>query len=343
MINENEKGRPDNERPICYSMPLQNSPKLCRMKHKYYASTSPTGQSISITEVISSFRLAASERRILVPVNPVTGRIARCPVEGKSRRNDSGRYLLFLDKTPAGGFQNMADGQPWEKWRFHFQAGGNLTPVERLRYKAWIEANRKQREAAEARRHSETALQAARIWASAKTANPHNPYCKKKGILPPPGVREQFGRLVVPIYGYSGELWNLQFIDGVGTKRFLPGGRLSGGCYCIGKVSDKPGTVCVCEGLATAASVHMATGYPVFVAFSSGNLESVAVSLRARYPKSKIVLAADNDWRTAQKIGRNPGIEAAKRAAAVCGGCIAFPPSADGVSDFNDLAQSERR
>ena len=45
----------------------------------------------------------------------------------------------------------------------------------------------------------------------------------------------------------------------------------------------KGGKLIVCEGYATGASLHDATGEAVAVAFNSGNLEAVALDLRAKY------------------------------------------------------------
>lgn len=49
------------------------------------------------------------------------------------------------------------------------------------------------------------------------------------------------------------------------------------------------------EGFATAASIHKATGWPVFIAFDSSNLAKVAEKLAARQDIPHVVIAADND------------------------------------------------
>ena len=53
--------------------------------------------------------------------------------------------------------------------------------------------------------------------------------------------------------------------------------------------------VLLAEGYATAASAHMATGYPVAVAFDAGNIPVVASALRKRYRGVRILILADDD------------------------------------------------
>ena len=64
--------------------------------------------------------------------------------------------------------------------------------------------------------------------------------------------------------------------------------------------------VIVCEGYATGASIHEATGQAVAVAFNAGNLQAVAVALRAKYPCLTITIASDDDWKTAGTIVPRP-------------------------------------
>jgi putative DNA primase/helicase len=94
----------------------------------------------------------------------------------------------------------------------------------------------------------------------------------------------------------------------------------------------------ICEGYATAATLHDATGDAVAVAFDCGNLARVAAKLRERYPRAEIVIAADNDRFT----DGNPGLTAARTAAGGVRARVAVPMfanSEDGT-DWNDFALS---
>ena len=120
-----------------------------------------------------------------------------------------------------------------------------------------------------------------------------------------------------------------------GDKRFHSGGRIKGCYHAIGRPA---GRIIVCEGYATGASLHEATGEAVAVAFNAGGLEAVALALRAKYPALQIVLAADDDHLT----DGNPGLSKATAAAQAVGGLVAVPQfpagRGDKDTDFNDLA-----
>jgi putative DNA primase/helicase len=103
------------------------------------------------------------------------------------------------------------------------------------------------------------------------------------------------GNLIVPLY-QNGELVSLQFIHPDGKKYLLSsgkGGRKKGSYYTIGDC--KSDTIYICEGYATGASVHEATGQTVIIAVDAGNLRPVAKQLRKKYPNAKIVFCSDND------------------------------------------------
>ena len=177
-------------------------------------------------------------------------------------------------------------------------------------------------------------------WQRAKPVPSDHAYLLEKQIQPH-GVRAHRGDLFVPMY-HGPKLCSLQIIkaneagaDEKFSKKFLPGGRASGCSYLIGE----PGVVlCVAEGFSTGASIREATGYAVTVAFSAGNLFSVAKTMRRQFPDLKIVLCADDDHRT----DGNPGLTKATEAARAIGGLLAIPNFGvnrpDVATDFNDMA-----
>ena len=96
------------------------------------------------------------------------------------------------------------------------------------------------------------------------------------------------GDLLVPMYGVDGALVNLERIDARGEKRGIAGGQRVGAFYVIpGAGVDARRTVC--EGYATGAAWSEATGDTVAVAFSAGNLPTVAAAFGALF------VAADHD------------------------------------------------
>ena len=186
-------------------------------------------------------------------------------------------------------------------------------------------------------RQAEAARQATEWWQMAKPAARDFPYLVDKGVRPLL-LRQLQGRLLVPLY-HGGQLVNLQTIDRHGRKLFLPGGLVSGAYSPIGQVSPG-GRIYVCEGWATGATLHMATGSPVACAMNAGNLKPVALALRARHGSDvELVIAGDDD----RARDFNPGRMAANSAAREAGALVVFPewpPEAPtSLSDFNDLAR----
>ncbi|MBI4191599.1 MAG: DUF3631 domain-containing protein [Betaproteobacteria bacterium] len=283
---------------------------------------------------IERFRKAMSLRGIIAPADIVAdGRIHRCDAEGKNGKRDSS-YLLHLDGTPAGGFENWRDGKGWEDWRADPERA--MSPSEETAHRQAIEAAQQARDGELAMRQTEARGCAAAIWQSATPAPDDHAYLAAKGIRGY-GLRVHEERLVIPLLDTSGELHSLQFISGDGEKRFLTGGRVRDCCFAIGQPDV---SICICEGYATGASIHAATGQAVAVAFNATNLLSVAKSLRAMFPDLKLTLCADNDAWT----DGNPGVNHATEAAQTVGALLVVPTFKDGSSkptDFNDLHQLE--
>ena len=281
--------------------------------------------------VIPQFRAALSARGILAPLEIRTdGFLHRCDAEGKGGKSDAA-YLLHLDGIPAGGFENHRDGLGWENWRADI--GRALTTSEEAANRVKVEVQRKQREIEQTRRHSEAQKRAELILAEAYSGE--HPYVLKKHIQPcgakvieAENVRAIASNLspeltdlllVIPVR-VNGVLTSLQFITENDVKRPLTGGKMAGGYFSIGTMKDAA-ALAICEGFATGATVHEATGYPVAVAFSAGNLLSVSQAMRAKFPDLPLLLCADDDHLTAG----NPGLTRATEAASAVGGVVAVP------------------
>lgn len=183
-----------------------------------------------------------------------------------------------------------------------------------------------------AQRQQQAAQVAAQRWQAATPATGH-PYLITKGVQAH-GVKLEGEALLIPMRDTAGTLHSVQVIDPEGGKRFQSGGRVKGCYHAIGKPDV---VLIVCEGYATGASIHEATGHAVAVAFNAGNLLEVAQALHGKYPVLQLILAADDDWQTEG----NPGTTKASEAARAVGGLLAVPrfPNGrgDGDTDFNDL------
>lgn len=128
------------------------------------------------------------------------------------------------------------------------------------------------------------------------------------------------GSLIVPLYDEKGVLWNVQTIDRLGNKMFLPKARVRGCFHLIGAVELTDPVICIAEGEATGASIHMATGHAVAVAFNAGNLLPVGEAIRSIYPTAKLVYCADDD-----SAKEHTGRICAEGAVAVTGGIFIVP------------------
>ncbi|MCC6008873.1 MAG: toprim domain-containing protein [Rhodobacteraceae bacterium] len=186
----------------------------------------------------------------------------------------------------------------------------------------------------------QAASRAARIWAAASPAPDNHPYLVAKRVAPLSLRRDARGHLVVPLQDVDGHLHSLEFIAADGTKRFLAGGAKKGHFAVVGAepgpLSKPTGPLLICEGWATGASLHIATGHRVIAAMDAGNLMPVAEGLRARFPDADLVIVADNDVKPDRDS--NPGVDAARRVTLAVDGRLAVPEI---PGDANDLFCAE--
>ena len=294
----------------------------------------------STPEIEAAFRNAAERRGVLIGRLLPDGQLHRCDAAGRHGKGDAA-YLLHLDGIPAGGFENHRDGLGWESWRASVQAA--MTEEERAACRKTIERQKAEREAARAAAFKEAMAKAAWILQQSTHAKPGHPYLVRKRVQPH-RLRDYRGMLVAPMRTLDGALTSLQFIGPDGAKRYLRGGATAGALYGIGRRGAMD-VIAIAEGFSTAATVHEATGFPVAVAFDAGNLALVARAIRAKYPAARIVMCADDDWKTVHPVTgapMNPGLDAACAAANAANAALAVPVFGegrrDGDTDFNDLA-----
>jgi putative DNA primase/helicase len=178
------------------------------------------------------------------------------------------------------------------------------------------------------------------LWGQASIENlDGHSYLIKKQIKTL-NIRKHGFNIVIPIYDTNHILWNLQTINKNGFKLFHKGARIKGCYHPIGFLSNTLIQLILCEGWSTAMTIYQATGIATAACFSAGNLESVAMTLRAKYPSANIVIAGDDDQFKPVNIGRIKASIAAKRINAI----TVFPKFKDlsiKPTDFNDLCHLE--
>ncbi len=98
--------------------------------------------------------------------------------------------------------------------------------------------------------------------------------------------------------------------------------------------------ILVCEGYATGASLHAATGHYVAAAMNAGNLKPVALALRSKYPAAHISIMADNDSHLDPNIGL---VKAHEAAAAIGARKPSAPPCAGDWNDYLTGAPHDKK
>jgi phage/plasmid primase-like uncharacterized protein len=213
---------------------------------------------------------------------------------------------------------------------------GGTFPVMSETRVAELQARQARFEADQAERRKSAAEQMRLRWDAADPGYSSHPYLTAKGIGPN-GTRLDREHILMPLFDTDGALRSLQSIDPTGHKLFEADLPVAGTMFVIGQpIAAATAPVLVCEGFATGASLHEATGRTVVVAFNSGNLVKVAERLAAAHPGASWIVAGDDDRGKPKNVGR----EGAMAAARVLGCPAVFPtfPVASLGTDFNDMA-----
>lgn len=287
-------------------------------------------------EAVEAFRSALEKEGLGRPeIKSFDGRLLRFDLPGEKRGKESGWYVFYSDNIPAGAFGS------WKHDLTIYWCSRQNYEMSQAEIDAVRERQRQAREARDVERKNlavECAKIAASKWENAEPETGSHPYLARKQVGAF-GVKSARGELLVPMWTVSGEIASLQRIYPDGGRRYLRGTIKDG---LFGWIEGDQSTIYLAEGYATAASIHMATGHAVAIAFDAGNLESAAQSVRRVFPQTQIVVAADNDrWSTkADGTPWNVGVEKAQAAAHAIGSKCIIPDFKDLSSrptDFNDL------
>ncbi|WP_412758147.1 zincin-like metallopeptidase domain-containing protein [Legionella bozemanae] len=278
------------------------------------------------------------------------GKPHRIPTEGDKNGEKAGFYVAHLDGIPAGYIKNNRTGAELN-WK---SKGYILTNEQKatLKAEAFEHQQTRQRELEDKQKSTALRLKQ-KLSMMAEVVEP-TPYMQTKGIEVHSGVYtdEEKKLTCIPATDCEGTLWTVQYIAEDGTKRFAKDSKKEGCFHVLGgidKLSDTP-VIVIAEGYATAATIKEACELAVVSAFDSGNLKAVAKALHEKYPRTPVILAADDDKHLELSKGINPGKEKAGEAADAVNGFIVLPIFAPGeqssnprqFSDFNDLANNSK-
>lgn len=294
---------------------------------------------LSSADVISQFRqficsLGLGETEIVAD-----GKIHRFATSQDKRGQKSGVYVLHIDDYPAGWVKDWRSGEDG-KWKASRPAP--MTNDERRLVEKRIKAARIAADRQRAGEQEQASQRVKMAWNTAAPNVDNHPYVKKKGIKPVRARAMQDGRLIVPVWDSQGKMSSAQYIAADGGKLFESGGK-TGGCYASVSTGQKPSEempLIICEGWATACTLHEATGMPVVAALSAHNVEKVASAMRTKYgAEQNIIVCAEDDWKNAKE---NVGLNTARAAALLHRARFAVPEfgpeRGPKDTDFNDMA-----
>lgn len=221
---------------------------------------------MTLAEIEAAFAQAIAAAGLGEVVILADGKLHRFKTPGDHGRGKrAGWAWLHADGAPHGTFGDWRLGL-----KVHWRPDNGSVPKLSRRSHG---AHHQRRKAEQAAAYARAATKAAALFDRLPPAAADHPYLQRKQI--PPGIcrATATGSLAVPVFDVDGKFTTLQYIRPDGDKRFMAGGRAAGGCCTIGTIKDK---VIICEGYATAASIHQATGLPVIAAFSAGNISTIA-------------------------------------------------------------------
>lgn len=276
--------------------------------------------------------------------------------DGRLMRFNDGRGGIVFnqrEKTKAVWFDDYKDGKEPSKEQ-----------LEKIRKE--VESARQRYEAEERAKHEKAAYYATLFYQAAVPCTSH-PYLNRKHVksvgtlrqidyskayeilkayylevrgFTPVGFQSRAGGflyknfplLLVPMRGDVSRIQAVQFIDCNGHKSFLYGCKKSGAYWQSEKLPefdpDTTMTIGIGEGVATVLSVKQVKGFPVVAAMDCGNLKPVALEIRSRFPKAKILILSD--------VGN--GEKEALEAAQAANGQLAIPKFTDALrADFKRL------
>lgn len=280
-------------------------------------------------------------------------------VEGGRNKEKQGSYKGTLEGHPNGYVKNLFDDTRSRSWKFQM-VGLDAAKVAELQRQTIENAERRKAEdIAEKERISRSASMYVNKLSAFKSTDQHK-YLETKNV-PGYGLKKDGDLLVLPLRDIDGKVWSYQTINPAGKKLYKEGGKKTGCFHLIGEMHpDKP--ILVMEGYATGASVHLATGMAVAVAFDAGNLLEVATAINKSGKVSETHIGGDDDrfircavsWKDGKYSHSNPsenegalpnaGKVKGEIAAAAVGGKFVqpkFKATDYSGTDFNDLHNSE--
>lgn len=278
---------------------------------------------------MSTFIEFCNDHGVIAPSYIEPGRWIRVPTIAHPRKKNG--VVKISDDGRAGWCRDWATMETPALWKVNGGSDYKANEVD----KEMIAMRQRER----VRMTTQASEKARAYWNRCRPLSGVTGYLEAKGLTVEgcAGIRvSPEGETVVPMMK-NGIIVSVQRIAADGSKKFWTDAPTKGASFMLAR---KGSTLTIfTEGFATAATLYCAVASAtVIVTFSANNLPLVVEQFQ---PRGLAVIAADNDHETMGRIGKNPGMDAAQKAAEICGAGVSVPDAAG--SDFNDLFQEALR
>lgn len=253
---------------------------------------------LNIETLISDFELFASENGYALPPGAIMQYIDKAsPLrfsKNGGRDSDSFAYLHSNGVGTLGDWHNFEGSQI--VYNFYTHTGTPISEEERKALE--VEAKEQSRRAEEEKESlwHEMALKCSEEFKALPIVSEPFGYFETKGFRSLVGnIGHKADVAVIPFYDEKGHISTLQYIHPDGKKIWKPGAKKGGAFFPLGlnNVHDRERffrqRVFMCEGVATALSVYLATNSPTIAVGDVGNY----INISRLFPNSVII--ADHD------------------------------------------------
>lgn len=265
----------------------------------------------------------AAEHGIGVDNFQMDGKVHRFAPIGKKKK--SGWYVAFDSPIKVIVAGDWATGYKWTWKEDRKYSREESKQIKEIQKSAQERAEKERKTAQDA-----AALLARTTIQKASKIGSHE-YLQRKHVGAF-GIYFLDGEILIPTRNLSDTILGYQKITKDGKKFFLKD-QITKGLFH--KIQGAEDIIFICEGYATGASIHMATGATVYCAFNANNLVHVASAVRKSNMSASIIIAGDDDQLTSGNPGRSKADEAAN--AGACASIFPVFHNGEQLTDFNDV------
>ena len=184
------------------------------------------GTGATMSNTLQTFQEILNGKGLIPPEIIADGKLHRCPTQAKPHKQN-GAYIAHLDAPATLWWCNWESA---EQDTFTEAEENTLSPEEKEALKQRQAAIKRQREAEFAERRAAATEKSQSVLNASGPCSPEHLYLRRKGVPALGEIRQGHnGELLLPVRDASGNLLSLQRIFLDGEKRFLTGGRVSGG------------------------------------------------------------------------------------------------------------------